>query len=187
MIQYTNIDRNNNLVYDKQDKVYEKEDLIKKFENFLSVGGFIVKKWINNKRVPYELLVSNGEKNYRFIVYLKNITGAGWKSKPHIRRVQVTNIRKEDPERYIDPTDQDVLMVLGYYDFDDNPIMVAWDAYKYVMHNTNRSCYVGIGNLQAGYSKGIEITNFAEQKIWVFKAEYFKIFLDSYIKDLKVD
>ena len=120
-------------------------------------------------------------------MYLKNVTGAGWADKPNYRRVQVTNVRIEDPERYIDPTDQDVFMVLGYYDFDNNPIMVAWDAYKYVMHNTNRSCYVTTNNLQAGYSKGIEITNCSEQKIWIFKADYFKIFLDNYMKELKVD
>ena len=70
MIQYTNVDHNNNLIYDKPDKVYEKGELIKRFEKFLLTGGFVVKKWINNKRVPYELLVSDGQKDYRFIVYL---------------------------------------------------------------------------------------------------------------------
>ena len=187
MVQYINIDKANNLVYDKPEKVYEKGELLQKFEEFVSVNGFVIKERVNTKRVPYEFVLEKNNKRYRIVTYLKNITGAGWADKPHIRRVQVTNIRKDNIDNYIDTTDTEVLVILGYYNFDNNPIMVAWNAYRYISHNTNRSCYVEVKDLQDGYKKGFEQTTCSDQKIWVFRPEYFETFLDNYIDNNRAE
>ena len=156
--------------------------MLAKFEDFLKEGSFNVVSWNWVKNVPYDVTVTNGKENYRLVVYLKNISGAGWKEKPHIKRVQVTNVRNDDMDKYIDTTSSETLLILGYYNFDENPIMVAWNAYQYVQHNTNRSCYVNLEHLQEGYKNGMYITTCAEQKIWVFKPESFQNFLKDYIK-----
>ena len=186
MINYTNIDKDYNLVYNKSEKIFKKPELFAKFEEFISQSGFEVKEWKNKNRVPYELIISKDNVDYRLVVFLKNITGAGWAEKPNIKRVQVSNIRVVDIEKYIDTTATETLIILGYYNFDDNPIMVAWNAYRYVSHGTQRSCYVDIGNLLDGYRNGYCTTNYAEQRIWIFKPTYFEVFLKNYIEKNKV-
>lgn len=185
MAHYINIDHANNKIYDRDEVVFSKKDLLQKFEEFVGVCGYQV-TWINNKRAPYELQISNGIKEYTLILYLKNITGAGWFDKPHIKRVQVTNVRNDDMSKYIDTTNNQTLLILGYYNFDNNPIMVAWNAYHYVYHATNRSCYVTIDNLLDGYRNGSIVSECSEQQIWVFNSEHFIGFLDSYIETNKI-
>ena len=186
MINYINIDRNNNLVYDQPEKKLSKNGLFEEFEKFVAVNGFTVKEWKNKKSVPYELIVGKEGINYRLIVFLKNITGAGWVDKPHIKRVQVTNVRTVDNEKYISTTDTEALIILGYYNFDDNPIMVAWNAYRYVNHNKNRSCYIDIESLHEGYMNGYTTRMCSDQRVWVFKPSYFETFLKNYIEKNKV-
>lgn len=187
MLTYTNVDKDNRLVYGKEEKRYTKSELLKSFEDFIKESGFKIIEWRNDKHVPYEIIISKDNKNYRLVLFLKNITGAGWETKPNIKRVQVTNIRVVDIDKYINTTDSEALVILGYYNFDDNPIMVAWNAYKYVYHGTNRSCYVDIESLLEGYKNGYISKNYADQRIWVFKANYFEVFLKNYIEKNKVE
>ena len=72
--------------------------------------------------------------------------------------------------------------ILGYYNFDNNPIMVAWDPYRYLKHNTLRSCYVTIDTLKRGYERGFYEGVVSSQKLWVFKGEYFDTFIQKYIE-----
>lgn len=187
MIKYINIDTNNNLVYDKSEKIFKKNQLIKKFEEFIEVSGFKVIRWVNKIHSPYELIITKDNKEYRIVVFLKNITGAGWADKPNMKRVQVTNIRVVDIDNYINTTDKEALVILGYYNFDDNPIMVAWNAYRYVSHNKNRSCYIDIESLLEGYNNGYITKTCSDQRVWVFKSNYFETFLKNYIEKNKVD
>lgn len=182
MGKYININSDCRLEYDRDEVVYKKSELLKKFEEFLQESGFSV-RWNETKSSPYAAVVSHGNKEYKLVLYLKNITGAGWSDKPHIKRVQVNNVRNEDATKYIDTTSEQTILILGYYNFDNNPLIVAWNAYKYVYHNTIRSCYVTIDNLIEGYRNGIIETECSEQKIWVFQPKYFGEFLDSYIRD----
>ena len=41
--------------------------------------------------------------------------------------------------------------------------------------------------LQDGYKKGFEQTTCFDQKIWVFRPEYFETFLDNYIDNNKAE
>ena len=187
MLKYTNIDKNNNLVYDEPEKRFPKQELLKEFEKFINVSGFSVKEWKNSDHVPYELIVNKDGINYRLIIFLKNITGAGWADKPNIKRVQVTNVRVVDIDNYINTTDTEALIILGYYNFDNNPIMVAWNAYRYVSHNKNRSCYIDIESLLEGYNNGYITKTCSDQRVWVFRPSYFETFLKNYIEKNKVD
>ena len=125
-------------------------------------------------------------KEYTLVMYLKNITGAGWADKPHMKRVQVSNVRKDDMDKYIDTTNNQTILILGYYNFDDNPVIVAWNAYRYVYHNTVRSCYVSVDNLMDAYKSGMAVTECSNQEIWVFKPNHFEEFLKNYIEQNKI-
>jgi len=181
-MKYTNITKNLSFI-NAEDKSYSKKELIMKFEEFLMDSGYRIEKWIDNKRAPYELLVIDPEdKMIHMVVYLKNITGAGWADKLNIKRVQVSNIRIVDPDNYVGTSNYQTLLILGYYNFDDNPIMVAWDAYRYVQHKTMRSCYVNVESLKRGYQNGYFVGTDSSQKIWVFDHDHFDKFLNNNIE-----
>lgn len=185
MLTYVNIDNQNNFVYDAPEKVYKKRELLSKFEEFIKAEGFSL-SWDFNNRVPYVATVEKDGKKYTLVMYLKNITGAGWADKPHMKRVQVSNVRNDDMDKYIDTTNNQTILIVGYYNFDNNPLIVAWDAYRYVYHNTVRSCYVSIDNLLDAYKSGFAITECSNQKIWVFKPNHFAEFLEDYIDSNKI-
>ena len=180
-MKYTNIKSDLSTILE-EDVIYSKGQLFDAFESFIKDSGYRVEKWINTNQAPYELLVVDEKDTMtHLIIYLKNITGAGWASKPDIKRVQVTNIRVASPDNYVSTTASQSMIILGYYNFDNNPIMVAWDAYRYVKHKTNRSCYVNIDTLKRGYQQGYLISTNSSQKVWLFDSYHFSKFLEDYI------
>ena len=180
-MDYLNIKKNGQTIM-APDKVYKKTELIKKFIDFITSSGFEFIKWIKNFSTPYECEVLSPDKiDYDLVLYLKNITGAGWKTKPDKKRAQVSNIRIVAPEDYIPTSKNKSVLILGYYNFDNNPLMVAWDAYRYIKHNTIRSTYISVDNLKRGYQSGYIVTTDASQKVWIFDEKHFDKFLKDYI------
>ena len=180
-MQYRNIRKDLSTII-SEDKVYRKSELLEKFEEFINESGFTIKKWMKNSCAPYECLLLDQNGNiFDLIIYLKNITGAGWKDKLDRKRAQVSNIKVVSPDDYIPTSNNRTLLILGYYNFDDNPIMVAWDAYRYIQHNTMRSTYVSVDNLLRGYEDGYIVTTDASQKVWIFDSNHFTKFLNEYI------
>lgn len=186
-MEYDNLNKKNEIVHNTNDKKYEKRELFDLFSSFISVNGYKLIGDIDGKTSPYVLNISNDINNYKLIIYYKNITGAGWNDKPHIKRVQVTNVRNDDINKYISTSSNETFLILGYYNYDDNPIMVAWNAYNYVYHNTTRSCYIDIESLKEGYEKGFISKYYSNQKVWIFTADYFEKFLQEYINSNKVN
>ena len=183
-----NINRLIEVEYESEDKKYVKSELLNKFEEFINASGYAITKWIKSDAVPYEVLIMDKSgRTYRIVVYLKNITHAGWKEKPWIKRVQVDNVRTVSPECYIDTENTQTFMILGYYNYDNNPLMVGWNAYKYVMHSTQRSCYITIDEMIEGYKKGYHTCVVSKQNVWVFTSDNFNIFLKNYIIANKIE
>lgn len=185
-MKYENINKDNVIIEQSEDKKYSKNELFDHFKSFISNCGYCVLEDYDFKTSPYVVNIQKDDKEYKLIMYYKNITGAGWKDKPNVKRVQVTNVRKDDITKYVSTSNEETFIILGYYNFDNNPIMVAWNAYHYVYHDTTRSCYVDIDTLLEGYKKGYVNTVYAKQDIWVFTADYFDRFLQDYIKNNKV-
>jgi hypothetical protein len=179
---YLNINKQNEIVFNSENIVFSKKQLIDKFEKFIIVNGFKVKRWDNIQKSPYEITITDGKSDYFLVVFLKSLSLSGWENKPHIKRVQVPNIRKIDEKKYINTSMKQTLVILGYYEFDENPIMVAWNAYKFVFHNTLRSCYVNLTSLQTGYKLGYFECDDSKQKHWIFTSDNFEKFLKKYIE-----
>ena len=166
-----------------EDKVFKKKELLEKFESFIKDSGFALKQWIKNSCAPYECLVLNQNNEiFDLGVYLKNITGAGWKQKVNRKRAQVSNVKVVSPNDYIPTSSNRTFLICGYYNFDDNPLMVAWDAYRYIKHNTMRSTYISVDNLIRGYENGYGVTVDSSQKVWIFDSKHFDTFLMDYIE-----
>jgi hypothetical protein len=62
MLTYVNIDKNNGLVYDAPEKVYEKKELLEKFEEFIKQEGFLI-TWESSKRAPYVATIKRMARN----------------------------------------------------------------------------------------------------------------------------
>lgn len=173
-----NIDRNNNFII-ADDKKYMRNDLIKNtIAEFTKSGLKNIKLEFNDKQF---FLKCNFEGKYlSFDMFLKNITGAGWKDKINMKRCQVSNIKNTNPEKTIIIKDNHYNLIIGYYNFDNNPIFVAWDPYRYLNHKTIRSCYVTVDALKRGYEKKYYECVVSSQKCWIFLGEKFKEFIDNY-------
>lgn len=181
-ILYDQILKNNDIIQ-AQDKRYPSKMLFDNLIQLLKNNEFTVVKLYSNSKSPIDALVMrDNDTFYRLVVYMKNITGAGWEDKKYRKRVQVTNVRFKQPNQYISTNEHQAMFILGYYNFDNNPIYVAWDLYRYTNHNTNRSCYVSVSHLLSGYETGYYQGVSAENIIWVFKEQYFSKFINDYIK-----
>ena len=112
---------------------------------------------------------------------IKNITASGWINKPKIKRIQIRNIKNDNPDFAIHNDNNSFNLILGYYNYDENPIFVGWDAYRYYNHNTLRSCYVSVDSLKRGYVKKYYDGIDSSQKIWIFIPKNFAMFLNNYI------
>jgi len=178
----SNVCADGTIVYNSSNEIVKGKHLREKFESIISLSGCSL-IWSNVKTAPFEFEVSfKGKKKYRIVAYLKCVSEAGWSDKPNIKRVQVTNVRLIDTSKYLDTNSQQTNLILGIYFFRNNVVMVGWDAYKYVYHNKNRSCYVDINALKLGTTEGLYQGDVSKQKVWVFKPNHFEDFLEMYIK-----
>ena len=179
MIEYQNIRKTGEIILSQDKKLsYEelKELIISETKN--SVSKII--EFDINRQGQSIIKIQKDEIIYEVIALIKNITGAGWRDKPWIKRVQVSNIAT----REISLNDRKFNLIFGVYSFDDNPLFVCWDPYRYLNHVTQRSCYVSITTLQRGYEKEYYEGVDSSQKVWVFKGNNFDKFISNYIKYL---
>lgn len=179
MIKYYNITKDKNVVL-TEDKKLSSKDLENSFicEIKKSVAKINVFEKISNNQYKCTIQLKNNKLS--FIAILKNITGAGWKDKPKIKRVQVRNSLLVDNKNIYKNDISNLNVIFGLYNYDNNPIIVAWDAYKYYNHKTQRSCYVSTDSLLLGYDKGFYEGVDSSQKIWIFIGSKFNKFIESY-------
>ena len=185
-MDYFNIKSDLTLVLSK-DKKFSRYDLITMIERELLNSDIQIVEFKSLTRSKLSLKINVKGQKYSIIMFLKNITGAGWVTKPKIKRVQVSNMELDSPDSvvYNRNNNQEFNLIMGYYNFDNNPILVCWDAYRYFKHKTVRSCYVTVDSLLRGYEKGYYEGVDSAQKIWIFKGIYFEKFLEDYSVYLK--
>ena len=180
-ILYTNIKHDNTLEHGTSYTPFSKKQLIDVFEQCAIESGYSGVEWNDKNESPYQCTIRGKNTDLKLFMYLRNISGAGWEDKPWIKRVQVPNVRLQKPDYYVRTNKNQTFLILGYYNYDSNPIFVAWDAYDYVIHSTIRSCYVSVEDLIVGYNQGLYEGYYAKQKIWVFLPRHFNDFLTRYI------
>lgn len=182
IMQYYNIKKNLEVIL-SNDKIHSKNDLKKELEKLFQSSELTFYSHKENKVNPYVYsVIKKNEKKFKVIIYLKNITGSGWKNKLNIKRVQVTNVKNYKSDNFTKSDENNIMLLLGFYEFDNNPIWVAWDIYRYINHDTVRSCYITVDNLLRGYKNHYLETIDSSQKIWIFGKDKFIHFLDEYVK-----
>lgn len=166
-----------------EEKFISKSLLLNMFETLFLNSQWSFVKWNDTKSAPFQCIISNDSKYVKVLVYLKQISNAGWEEKPHIKRVQVSNPKKLNLDffRY-DDVDK-ISLILGYYNY-TKPLLVSWDPNEYRRHNTNRSCYVEIDALLDGYNLDYCKKVSMGQSITLFKPEKFGMFLDNHFESV---
>ena len=179
-MKYLNIKKDNSYVLE-EDNILKRDELITISKLELSKSEIEVLDLIYSNKQFYLYVKNKKNETIQFTMFLKNITGAGWKDKLDFKRCQVANLKLESPESISIISNKHYNLILGVYLFDDNPIFVAWDPYRYLNHKTIRSCYVTVDTLKRGYEKQFYEGVVSSQKLWVFVGEKFNDFLDKYI------
>jgi len=178
-----NINSSRELIVDSESKAYSQKEITAALNEMFTISGFEIIKITKRKSGVLLMNCLYSQKVYTFICIVRNISNSGWKEKPFIKRIQIQNLRLIDPSLYIDTTDTSTVLILGYYNFDANPLFVMWDFYQYTMHKTQRSCYVNIGTMLKAYSDGIFAATDSKQKVWAFIPTRFKEVIFKYIKE----
>lgn len=75
---------------------------------------------------------------------LKPISGGGWKEKPWVYRIQV---RKLEGDEFPKNSSSSLSLLLGACFFEGKPVIVAWNPFRFLFHETNRSCYLRLEDL----------------------------------------
>lgn len=162
---------------------YSKKELLHCLQKLFIENNFIISKIEKNESIFTIVFENLDGSRLETNIIIKNITNAGWADKPHIKRIQVSNLSEQ-----FDKNDEASLnLYIGYYCFDKNPIYVVWEPMRYVNHNTLRSCYVNVESLVRGYELGYLDTVNSSQKVWIFKKEYLEKFIKEYKQYLKND
>lgn len=173
-----NLDNNNNIVVGEDIK-YGFKDLRLVFEKLLTNNNFTIKNSDFSKSIKNVVATKNGiEFTFHFV--LRNIVGAGWTTKPNIKRIQVQNFKDVNPMLFEKTTKNHYFFYVGYYNYDNNPLFIFWDPGRYDSHKTNRSCYVLLNSMQRAHNhKFLETVNVG-RKVWIIKEERFNEFLNKY-------
>ncbi len=177
---YLNVRKDNSFVMG-EDVIFGRSALIKEVKNELRKSNAKDIQLVFQKGI-FHLNATIDSGAISFDLYLKNITGAGWADKPGIKRCQVKNFKADHLGGIKIVELRHYNLILGYYNYDSNPILVAWDAYRYLKHETNRSCYVTVDSLKRGYEKKFYEGVVSSQKCWIFTGDKFDLFLKRYIE-----
>lgn len=182
-MKYYNITKDLDFVL-SEDKKYTKNEIIEYIQESFQSDGFEIVNITKLEKSLTEIRLKIDGKEFAFVTLIRNITGAGWESKPKFKRVQVNNLQSESPNMVV-LNEKMINLILGYYNYDNNPILVCWDLYRYLNHKTVRSCYVTVDTLKRGYEKEYYEGVDSGQAVWVFKANYAKHFFINYLKYLE--
>ena len=71
--------------------------------------------------------------------FLKSISGGGWKEKPWVYRIQV---RKLEGDIFPKNSAYVLSLLLGLCLYDGEPVIASWNPFRFLFHETNRSCYL---------------------------------------------
>lgn len=165
-----------------QDRIMKKKELLSSFEQYINNGGWKFVKWSQKKKSPYQCVVNNGKYNVDILLYLKNITNAGWEDKPHSKRIQVGNNKDIDFSMLRNQNKKKINLIIGYYNY-NKPIFAAWDSEEYTRHKTNRSCYIDVVDLIKGYKKKFIKVMRRGQQLYVFTPNNLIKYINHYINN----
>ena len=152
------------------------EEINIKIEEFLTKSSFHVK----DKKVtiiPYLYKVEDVARKINIHFICKNITNAFLPGKPDVYRIQISTIN----DIFVYTNKNETMLLCGLCLYKDKWLLVVWNAYRYLNHKTNRSCYVNESTLEDCYNSGYCFSRDFSQESWICDIDHFNLLIRDYI------
>lgn len=147
-----------------------------KLKNFITNSSFTIKEF-SDIEMPYKYRIEDVARKIKVNFICKNITKSGWEDKPDIVRIQIKNIS----DMFIYTNKNEALLLCGLCEVNDKWLLVVWNAYRYMNHKTNRSCYVYKDSLKNCYENGYGFFRDFNQETWICDEYHFNLLVRDYI------
>lgn len=153
-----------------------KSEIIDILNNFFNYSNFEVFKFKDEKDF-FDINIKDIARRFNIRMITKNITSCGWRDKPQIKRIQTVNLS----DRIIYTNKVSSFLLSGLIKCKDKYILVVWNAYRYIHHTTNRSCYINDKDILECYNKGYCFVHDFDQEIWLCDCNNFNLLIRDYI------
>ena len=163
---------NNNVFFNKMSQF----EIDEKIKEFIICSNFKVKQ-NNIDEMQFIYHIEDVARKIRVHFLCKNITSSGWSDKPDIVRIQIKNIS----DVFFYTNKNKTFLLSGICLYRDKWILIVWNAYRYMNHKTNRSCYVNMSTLEQCYNDGYTFSKEFNQETWLCDVDNFKLLIRDYI------
>lgn len=164
---------------------YSKEELLNKFQRFLTNAGYIIEKCEINSKINAFFNIYLAKEKEKLIIHasVKKISSAYFPNNDSVYRIQTGPI---DMELLPENSKNEISILVGYYKIDNTEILALWNAFYFVGHKKNRSCYLTIENLNETIENGDLITSYSSTPVYITTKERTSIILNKFIQDNKI-
>ena len=153
---------------------YNKQELMSIFSDILVQSGFSITECNIETN---EISIKDGIRNFIVRLIIKNISPCGWEAKETLYRIQVANVK----DSIIPTNNVKTHMLCGIADYKGNIILVVWNSYRYLKHNTQRSCYVYEKSFEKCLDNGYVMVRDFGQETWLCEKNKFSLLIRDYI------
>lgn len=164
------------MISDIHYKKYSIEEINENIEKIIIHSLFKIKNK-STKKNPYIYKIEDVARKINVYFICKNVTSSGWSDKPGIVRIQIKNIS----EIFIYTNKNETMLISGLCMYKDKIILIVWNAYRYMNHKTNRSCYANVEMLENCYNKGYFFSRDFDQEIWLCDEWHFNLLIRDYV------
>jgi len=163
------------------DPKLERDALLLCFEELLIKNGYLISLCNEEGSVKgfADLTVKRNGKPFSIHVNIRNISNACLPYDPSVMRRQVAAL---DVGLLPQNKDGEVTVLLGVCEIDEKKVFAIWNAFYFVGHKTNRSCYVSANDLLKASESGLSISSYSDTPVYVATTERFAEALDKFIE-----
>lgn len=167
------------------EKKMTKNDLISKFQNMLTYNGYLIKNCSQNENIHFfnDFLIQNNTKELILHATIKKISSAFFPNNDNVLRIQVGPINIDSlPEN----SEKEISLLIGYINYNQKEILAIWNAFYFIGHKKNRSCYLTISDLNETINNGNITSSYSGTPVYITTKERLNVVLEQFIQDNKI-
>lgn len=157
-----------------------KNELLCKFQSFLVDSNYLIIGCKQNENInffyDYDLIRDN--KKMKIHANVKKISNAFFPNNDSVLRIQTGPI---DVDLLPENSKNEISILVGFINFNNVEIIAIWNAFYFVGHKKNRSCYLTLDNLIDTTNEGYLITDYANTPVYISTKERMDIVIKEFI------
>ena len=172
---------------EKNLEAFNKSELIINFEKIITKSDYLILSFkdLNDTLSNfYSLTIQKDKKIFNLTFNIRNISDAYLPNKPYIKRRQVGKL---DFDSLPLNNKTNVTLLLGLKEINGELVLVCWNPFYFVGHQTNRSCYVLESTMEKALQCGFYIGEDCKTKLYVCNETNFGKLLTQYIEENAVE